>query len=78
MDVALKIMALDAGDKNYIFALLKIFVGYMGSSTKDIMNHLMYWYGIITVEDIDTKKNLLQEPLYMSQKSMSSSISSMT
>ena len=42
MDVALKIMALDAGDKNYIFALLKIFVGYMGSSTKDIMNHLMY------------------------------------
>ena len=31
------------------------------------MNHLMAWYGRITVADIEKKKKNLQEPLDMSQ-----------
>ena len=66
MDAGLRTMVLEAVNNTYIFALHKVFMVYMGSSTKYIMNHLMTLYGHITAADIKWRK-FLQEPLDMSQ-----------
>ena len=66
IDAALKTMSLQALDSTYIFALHNVFTVYMGSSTKDIMNHLMTRYGRITAAEIKEKK-ILQETLDTSQ-----------
>ena len=57
MDAALNTMVLEAVCGTYIFALHNVFTGYMESSTKYIMNHLMTRYGQIKAADIkDNKK----------------------
>ena len=67
MEVALKEMVIDTLDNIYVFSLHNVFIWYMVSSTRDIMNHLMDQYGRITMEDTKMNKNSLQEPLDMSQ-----------
>ena len=52
----------------YILELRYIFVEYMCSSTKNIMNHLVSRCRRITAADIKTKKIFLQEPLDTSQQ----------
>ena len=56
MDAGLRTMVLEAVNNTYIFALHKVFMVYMGSSTKYIMNHLMTLYGHITAADIKWRK----------------------
>ena len=57
MDESLKTMVLKAVDSTYVFCLHNVFTGYMESSTKYIMNHLMTRYGQIKAADIkDNKK----------------------
>ena len=41
-------MVIEAGNNTYI-SLHDVFTRYMGSLTKDIMNHMMARYGRITV-----------------------------
>ena len=53
-------------DKTYILELHNVFTGYMVSSTKYIMNHIMDQYKLNDAEDIKIKKKL-QEPLDTSQ-----------
>lgn len=67
MDASLKTMVLDAVDNTYFFALHNFFTGYMGSSIRDVMNHLIAWYTQITAEDIKMKKQSLREPSDTSQ-----------
>ena len=42
MGAALKAMVPDVVDNTHVFALHNVFTGYMGSSTRDIVNHMMY------------------------------------
>ena len=69
MDVALKNMVLEAVDSAYIFALHNIFMGYMGSSTKYIMNHKIERYRRLISYDTKQKKKCPQKPLDTSQTS---------
>ena len=66
MDTALKITVTEAANSTSIFALNNIATGYMGSLTKDIINHVVTKYGWITVDDIKQRK-FLQELLETSQ-----------
>ena len=54
----LKIIVLVDVDNTNCFALHNVCRGYMGSSTKDIMNHTMYWYPLITIGQFTTKRCL--------------------
>ena len=56
MEASLKTMALEVVDSTYILTLHNVFMGYMGSSTKYIMNRLMTKYGQITAAEIKEKK----------------------
>ena len=56
-------MVLKAVDSAYIFTLHIFFTGYMGLSTKDIINNPMAQYRKITAADTKQKKKFLQEPL---------------
>ena len=51
MDADLKTMVLKEVDSAYILTLHKFFTGYMGSSTKDIMDNMMAQYRKITAAD---------------------------
>ena len=56
MYAALNAMVLEAIEIMYIFDSYNFFTGYMGSSTKDIMNHLVTRYVRIMTADIEDNK----------------------
>ena len=62
MDAVIKNMVLKAVYSTYISSLHNLFMGYMGPLTRDIMNHLMKSYRLITADDIKEKKNSFKNP----------------
>ena len=68
IDVALKPTVIFAVDDTYVFTMHNVFTGYMVSSTRDIMYHLMARYGCITASDIEIRKKTLQELFGMSHQ----------
>ena len=53
-------MVLDVVIKTYVLTLHNVCKGYMVSSTKYIMNNIIYLYRNINVADIKMKEKLLQ------------------
>ena len=53
-------MLLEALDRTYIFSLHNVFMGYMGSLTKDTTNHLMTRYIRITEAYTEERNKSLQ------------------
>ena len=62
MDAALNTMVIEEINNTCVFTLHNVLKGYMGSSTKDIINHLMDRCGRITEADIKINKNPLNNP----------------
>ena len=62
MDNSLKTMVIEAVNNTYVFALYNVFTGYMGSSTQEIMNHIMALYWRITAVDTKIKKKTSKKP----------------
>ena len=52
MEDALKSIIIDAADKVYIGKLRNQYTGYLGISARDLLDHLLDWYGKITPVDV--------------------------
>ena len=56
MDDALKTQLLDAVENPYVSKLRYGYTGYMGVTTRDLLDHLMYRYGNITAANLKTNE----------------------
>ena len=63
MDVALKTQFLDAVEEPYVSELRNRSTGYMGVTTRDLLDHLMYRYDNITASDLKANKARINEAL---------------
>ena len=53
MEDALKSIIIDAVDKVYIGKLRNQYTGYLGITACDLLDHLLDWYGKITLVDVE-------------------------
>lgn len=67
MDDALKGLIIDAINDPYICELRNKYTGYLGVTTRDLLDHLLDRYGKITPADIETCKKRMNEPIDISQ-----------
>ena len=67
MDDALKSQIIDSIQETYINALRNKYTGYLGVTTRDLIDHLLDRYGKITPADIEDCKQRLQAPLDSTQ-----------
>ena len=67
MDAALKTQIIETVDDDYLCEVKHRYTGYMGVSTRDLMDHLIDRYGKITPADIALNKVKMEEPLDPSQ-----------
>lgn len=63
MDDALKAMVIDAVGDTYICELRNKYTGYLGVTTRDLLDHLMDRYGKITAADLEDCKKMMNEPI---------------
>ena len=67
MDDALKTQLLDSIDNPYVSELRNRYTGYMGVTTRDLLDHLMDRYGNITAADLKNNDKRLNQPVDSSQ-----------
>ena len=67
MDDALKTQLIDAVDEPYISELRNKYTGFMGITTRDMVDHLLDRYGKITPADLKDNERRMNEPLDGSQ-----------
>ena len=53
MEDALKSLIIDSVDDVYIGKLRNKYTGYLGITARDLLEHLLDWYGKITPADIE-------------------------
>ena len=63
MDDALKTQLLDAVEEPYVSELRNRYTGYMGVTTRDLLDHLMDRYGNITAVDLKANEARINEAL---------------
>ena len=63
MDDALKTQLLDAVEEPYVSELRNCYTGYMGVTTRDLLDHLMDRYGNITAADLKANEARINEAL---------------
>ena len=67
MDDALKAMIVDTIDETYLNELRNKYTGYLGVSTRDLIDHLLDRYGKITPADIADCKNRMNDAIDSTQ-----------
>jgi hypothetical protein len=67
MDNALKSQIIDTIQETYICEIRNKYTGYLGVTTRDIIDHLLDRYGKITPADIESCKRRMIEPIDSSQ-----------
>ena len=67
MDDALKSQVINAIHKTYICEMRNKYTGYLGVTTRDLLDHLLDWYGKITPANIETCKCRMIEPINSTQ-----------
>ena len=63
MDDALKGQIIDATEDPYLCEIRNKYTGYLGISTRDLLDHLIDRYGKITDADLETNKSRMNEPI---------------
>ena len=63
MDDALKTEFLDAIEEPYVSGLRNRYTGYMGVTTRDLLDHIMDQYRNITAADLKANKARINEAL---------------
>ena len=67
MDDALKAQIIDTIDDTYLCELRNKYTGYLGISTRDLIDHLLDRYGKITPADIAACKRRMNDPIDSTQ-----------
>jgi hypothetical protein len=67
MDDAMKTLIIDAIEDVYLNELRNKYTGYLGVSTRDLLDHLLDRYGKISPIDIENNKNTMDEPIDTTQ-----------
>jgi len=67
MDDALKGQIIDAIDDPYLCEVRNKYTGYLGVSTRDLLDHLIDRYGKITTADLEANKSRMNEPIDTTQ-----------
>ena len=67
MDDAIKSQIIDSVDDTYLCELRNKYTGYMGVSSRDLIDHLLDRYGKITPADIEECKTRMTTPMDSSQ-----------
>ena len=63
MDAALQQLLTEAVDDLYISEKCHRFTGYLGVTTRDLLDHLLERYGNITAADLQVNKDSMDEPI---------------
>ena len=63
MDNALKGQIIDTIKDIYLFELRNKYTGYLGVTTRDLLDHLIDQYGKITTADLEANKSRMNEPI---------------
>ena len=66
MDDALKTQLLDAVEDLYVSELRNWYTGYMGVTTRNLLYHLMYWYGNIMAAYLKYNEARINKAFYHS------------
>ena len=67
MDDALKAQLIDSADDTYLCEVRNKYTGYLGITTRDLIDHLLDRYGKITLAAIEACKVRMKEPYDLSQ-----------
>ena len=67
MDDALKSQVIDTIQEPYIVEMRNKYTGYLGITTRDLLDHLLDRYGKSTPADIETCKQRMNEPIDSTQ-----------
>jgi hypothetical protein len=67
MDDALKAQIIDTIDDPYICEIRNKYIGYLGITTGDLLDHLLDRYSNITATDLEANKTQMNEPLDSTQ-----------
>lgn len=67
MDDALKAQVIDTVEDTYLNEMRNKYTGYLGISTRDLLDHLLDRYGKISAADIENCKKRMNEPLDTTQ-----------
>ena len=67
MDDALKGQVVDTIDETYICEIRNKYTGYLGVTTRDLLDHLLDRYGKITPADLEANKTKMNEPIDATQ-----------
>jgi hypothetical protein len=67
MDDALKSIIIDTVDDPYLCEMRNKYTGYLGVTTRDLLDHLLDRYGKITPADIEECKRRMNEPIDTTQ-----------
>ena len=67
MDDALKGQVIDTIDDAYLCEMRNKYTGYLGVTTRDLLDHLIDRYGKITPADLETNKKRMNEPIDATQ-----------
>ena len=63
MDPALQQLLTEAVDELYLSEKCNRFTGYLGVTTRDLLDHLLERYGNITAADLQANKDAMDEPI---------------
>ena len=63
MEDALKSIIIDTVDEVYISKLWNKYTSYLGITARDLLDHLLDWYGKITTADVEECKKQMNEPI---------------
>ena len=66
MDAALQQLLTEAVEELYLSAKCNRFTGYLGVTTRDLLDHLLERYGNITAADLQANKDAMDEPIDVS------------
>ena len=64
MDDALKTQLLYSVEDPYVSELRYLYVGYMGLTTRDLIDHLMDWYGSIIAAYLKANESRINKSFY--------------
>ena len=67
MEDALKYIIIDAVDEVYIGELRNKYTGYLGITARDLLDHLLDWYGKVIPTDVKECKEQMNEPIKATQ-----------
>ena len=67
MDSALKTLLIDATEDVFLHEVRNKYTGYLGVTTRDLLDHLLDRYGKITAADIEECKRRMTSPMDIDQ-----------